>query len=123
MRAMAIILGIIGFALSLFALTGCAGLMQLPTAPQMTADEYIQVMKLENAAGCSVATFRGAATPYADVVARAAIISVYGQTPPDLASCVGALPPSVAGPKSGQSAVVQPGSPVDRLIQMIQEMH
>jgi hypothetical protein len=96
-------------------------MMQLPTAPSMSADQYIQVMKLQNASGCSVVTFRGTATPYADVQAKAAVIATYGATPPDLSTCVGALPQQLTSPKGG--TLVMPESPADRLIKMIEEMH
>jgi hypothetical protein len=112
-------LAIMVFTLGVIGLTGC-GMMQLPTAPAMSAAQYIEVMKLQNAAGCSVATFRGTATPYADVAAKAAIIAVYGATPPDLATCIGTLPQTLTAPKAG--VTVSPDSPVDRLIKMIEEM-
>ena len=107
--------------LSGILLSGC-GMMQLPTAPSMNADQYIQVMKLQNASGCSVVTFRGTATPYADVQARAAVIATYGSTPPDLSTCVGTLPPTLGAAKPGATTVL-PDSPVDRLMKLIEEMH
>ena len=111
-----------GAALGLIVLVAGCGMMQLPTAPSMNADQYIQVMKLQNASGCSVVTFRGTATPYADVQAKAAVIATYGATPPDLATCVGTLPQQLGAPKPG-GTLVMPDSPADRLIKMLEEMH
>ena len=101
-------------------LSGC-GMMQLPTAPSMSADQYIQVMKLQNASGCSVVTFRGTATPYADVQAKAAVIATYGAVPPDLATCIGALPTPLGAAKPGPMEVL-PNSPVDRLMRLLEDM-
>jgi hypothetical protein len=110
---------LVGVVLGLVLLAGC-GMMQLPTAPSMSADQYIQVMKLQNASGCSVVTFRGTATPYADVQAKAAVIATYGATPPDLSTCIGSLPANLSAPRG--TAPAAPDSPVDRLIKLLEEM-
>ena len=109
-----------GILLTCLAMIQGCGLMQLPASPAMNGDQYIQVMKLQNASGCSVVTFRGTATPYADVQAKAAVIATYGATPPDLATCVGSLPESARGLKA--PTTVLPDSPADRLMKLIEEM-
>lgn len=103
-------------------LTSCS-MMQMPRPPEMSAADYMKTLELNNAAGCSVVTFRGAATPYADVVAKVATINVFGKNPPDLALCLGTLPgPAERGSVVVPRGQVQPDSPADMLMKLIDGM-